>query len=717
MTSKNSFWKISLLDFKRRAGMTIICFISCFILITLSIGIHAYNNAKMLLGHEIVEIDKLFMRSNFSIDNLYFIILALSMALIFGITGNMWMNSQNQNDFYRSLPIKNSTRFVFIHLNSIISFEICFIVNIILANVLVAMTGLWDVSFITISLMTVLMNTLLFISAYFVVVIAVLLTGNNLMAIVGAGFLMCVEPWFKILLDFFTQTFVKTLYSGGYYDSMEEMLKKSLTTPLVMVPIAYEGHRIVGVDDLNSIKYWDGNLQKIAIILLVQAIVYMIIAFAINRNRPASNGQKQFIFVRTIPYIKCIIFILAGLSGVISFIEMMDNSFGLAIIGVFVIIILMHIIFQFVVEGQFIGAIKKGINTSLISLLVIVVISIAFKYGGRAYDTTIPDIAKVESISVVGEGGYYYDLYDTSEYESYTDYLLDTLKIKDQKIIELVYDNINATIENGTYSKDEDWKHDDNYLETYSLINVAFNLENGKCMKRSFSVPITSETTMYHMIVGTHEFAAITNPLDYSANKEFIEHANRIELEYWSKGHNNSKIIDKKYNQAMLDALSDAYLNRTTEEYKTKNILGSITIQAYKSGFGDISLNYHVYESDKEVIDLLNEMNVDLGIYDKDAIICIKVDVDNYTYSDDYVADELFKEKQYYPGDEMYDYLVDKLAYSMSWEDIVKRTEMDNDYDYENQGISIYVDCENDKDILCVITPEIDKDKVLEIFD
>ena len=361
MTSKNSYWKLSKSNFKRRIPVLVLGFLLCFLLIPVIMYFQCASYAQGIEYYEYEYIVQSLVRA-LALGGYLQDAIVIALAIAFAITGNAWNNSQKKNDFYMSLPVKENTRFAYIHVNSFIGFLICFVCNIILANLVVAGFGFYEKAFTVATLYSIMIHSLEFGAVYMVVVIAQYLTGNSVFAICGTAVLSVFEPVMRMLIDTFRDLCYKT--SVNTFFDLPEYMCANFTSP---VSGALEAHE--SVSRLYNDFYVVGNYSDIwsgVVKLLIQIVAYTAIAFFIYNKRPAQAGNKNIVFEKSKPFIKAIIMIPATLTAVILVMESLKDRSVPAFVGMIITIVILHIVLQFSIEGDF-AAVKKGWISTIVA--------------------------------------------------------------------------------------------------------------------------------------------------------------------------------------------------------------------------------------------------------------------------------------------------------------------------------------------------------------
>ncbi len=687
MTSKNSYWKLSKTNLKRRVPYTVLGFILCFI----AMPVIAYFQCKSYTYGYYDATSNLILKRVAAdvLANGSFLqeIVTAILAVLFAITGNAWNNSQKKNDFYKSLPVKEGTRFVYIHVNSYICFLICFVLNLLLTNAAIAGFKVYDSCFIVANLYSLLIHSLEFVAVYFVAVIAQYLTGNVVLAICGTAILGAAEPVIGMLLEACRSQLYMT-YSSVLFDDTE-LLWKNLTSP---VAGALQAHKSVSEKYMdfyvasNYSDIWPGVIKT-----LVQIIIYVAIAYYIYNRRPAHAGNKNIVFDKTKPFIKCLIMIPAALAFALIVIGQSETVILPVLASVVIAVIILHIILQYAIEGDFM-AVKRGFISSAIAGIVVMACVLFFTINAKSYDSYIPDANQVHSISVVTGGEYRYNFYEIDQWHSYiqsVEYFLNDVQVTDKTTINTVLEEIAKNIENDSY-----YYSRGNYVlyeGAWRDITISYNLVNGREL-RTYWIPITSDNNIKLAMYDSEEYRLASNQLEFANNKAYIEQAEKIDMVYCNNGFSDydmCAIEDKAMQREMLEAVSKDHNARTSETYLNEVPIGYTRIVVPFEEGNDIRIEMSLYPSDVNTIAVLNKMGYNPTGFDKSQIKRMYINGWRFN-SGEYIEETV----ELGEGDEGFGYLIDYVELYSSFADSVLETVSDSKsyevvlYDAEGRNAS-----------------------------
>lgn len=466
MTSKSSFWKLSGWNFKKRLWTFALCTVIWFFILPVSVFMRA---GALIQGYDAESLKEnlnwiryVIANSNISGGGFYSIV-AIGMGMLLALQGFAWINHQNKVDMYKSVPVKASVRFWYINLNSLWIFLLSFGVNMMLANVAAGIRGIWNRAFLETSILSFFMHLLLFISSYLLVLIAQSLTGNLVLGFCGGSILLLIEPMCYVLRD---------ALMGTYYDTyINEMGYKYFGKGIFSPISAYVGmYKSVSMKNLGFAD--SENFHAVwgfVVILLVQILIYGMIAYKLYRKRPAQTGGKNMIFSKTKPVIKCMIMIVGSLY-LGTFMARFDSSATLwyGLFGVICGLLILQVILQSIMEGDFKEAVHGKISFGVSAVLTLAVFFI-FALDLTGFDTYLPKADQVKDFAFVRPAEYYYSFMDEDgNYVSSQDYLMENMKISDENAKEQVLAMLEAAIKS-----DEYYYKDDQETTFYETIGSA----------------------------------------------------------------------------------------------------------------------------------------------------------------------------------------------------------------------------------------------------
>ena len=671
MMSKNFFWKLSKLDFKNRIGYFIICLLASVGVICTRIIINLYHYTvtygnKIEEGQVVVD----FMQM-LSLQNVFLLILPLAMAVILGITGSMWNNKQNQNDFYVSLPVKSNTRYAYIHLNSLLGFLICFGGSLLFSVLLIGICGHFALGILLTSLVTLLVSTLLFISVYFIIVISQYLTGNNLFALIIAAAIISLEPVVRLLYNTVVKNACKTLPWWKNDVDVEQCAMNSILSPLMAIVKIHTNSLEYNYFSNRKIQYWCNDYTSVVIFLSLQILIFGVLSYILYKKRMNYSGNKRFVFEKITPVIKTVIFVCLGVFLEILISETISENILIKLICIAMAVVVMHIIFAFSSEGLFKDALKKGRTSSLISGAIIMIIILSIDFGSRKYDEYLPNVAELDSISVTTGADYNKNFYDDYGNIVQTEnYFNDKLRIKDPDFINLILSNVKSAMDDGTYTILHNDDLYSNYEENYELFSkycelcVSYNLKNGKTIVKNYCMSIETSREIYYAMCEIPEYIELTDVAGHMKELDLFDKYYSVNFLYRTYGFGENTKIDKEHYQEILQALSNDYKKHSYDRNSCMYPIGELAMELHvpiNEDYGEWLSNYiSIYKEDEETIALLEKIGIPLGSYDKKDVDKISITIMDYEDIYNYEYDS--SEKSFSAENNGYDYILDKIV-------------------------------------------------------
>lgn len=639
MTSKNSFWKLSNWNFKKRAWTLALCSVIWFFVLPVSVFMEA---GRLLQDMEYLkEVERqselLWVRSYVINDvisgHVIAVLVVVGMALLLALQGFAWNNHQKKVDLYKAVPVKETARFWYINLNSLWIFLISFGGNMLLANGAAAIKGIWNRDFVLASIISFVMYLLLFVASYLVVLIAQSLTGNVVLGFCGASVLLAVEPACLILRDGFMGTFYKTYLGGGMYEAVERGVLTPITAFVRMYKQVSEKNN--GFADAGNF----GGIWGYVLLLLVQIAVYGAAAYLLYRKRPAQTGGKSMIFPKTKPIIKAVIMIVGSLY----FAEFMasttnqNSSIWYGLFGAVCGLLILQVVLQTIMEGNFKEAMGGKISFAAAAGVTLIVYFI-YACDLTGFDTYLPDADQVESFALVRNNDYVYNFYDENgTYQDATDYLMKNMRITDPELKEALLSMLEQAIANGEY-----YYRDSNYngvshaseVSVYGdgaeqeSICISFRLAGGKEVKRCYYLKLDDIRSYWADLYELPEYKQTIYMMLHDETQELFFGQGRVpSVSYHAYNLSTSDSNSKADGlvRELFEAVKEDAANRTSETAMLQVPVGRVEFSTTWKDEGLkrlVNVSMAVYEDDTATVEILKREGwyQEAGIGEDDAV-------------------------------------------------------------------------------------------------
>lgn len=641
MTSRISYSKLSKENRKRNLGVILITILAFFIKAVLFV--------MMMKECEAYEDIISNMRPNMLMAGV-----VIGLAVVSAAGSMYYLHSKSQTDFYESLPIKRTTLFKISALNSLLVFLIPLIIEEAVEFVVAGQQILGGSVFAVVS--SVLWYLLVFAASWLTMALAMIMTGNIIVGVLGFG---VFASYFPIVLynifPLYANSFFST-YSGKTADS----IYNSITNCLSPVWIGLRGMAYINTSTHIQIKY-------MAVLLLWIIGLYVLCQVLYNK-RMAESAGRAMAFPKANTIIKVLLVIPSALySGIIFYSFGSENSiywliFGV-VFGVIVVHALIECIYQFDVRAMFTHK-KQMVFIMACSLFIMV----SFSADLFGYDRYVPKESSLEDIVIQPTDGNSYSYWGKGQ----TGLKGDAMKMALSMIKESVEvkHNTNESADASSGESSTYYKKTGNLFfmssvskqEVYSndiQISVTFNPKNGQKVCRNYTLRSEKARKLYSQLYATREFKQDMYSL-YSGNY------NKIEEIYWSGIDSRYLNLTKDEKKQFLDTYLSELDGLSYDEVKSTVPIGrfDLSSKGATENMTEVFDSYYIYPSFKKTIAFLKEKgcNADETIADLN-IISLDITVDKegdgqntqYTINDKKVIDQVkgklvLQEMLYAPG-------------------------------------------------------------------
>ena len=573
---------------------------------------------------------------------LFVIVLAVMLA----IYGFSWLDSKRKIDFYESQPVSRTKRFCAVYLNSFLVYVIpCAVflgAGILIALGMGAMNGVIVLE----ALYEFCRMTVLFLAVYSVAVLATVLTGNVIIAVMASIVLLLFEILFCRTLTTYMSTFFATFtYGKGditpvlspLYNYFQIENSDSVLLTLLGGTNEYYGGYYDAMTMSQLTKYFDQGLPYDIWSLMLFAVTSLI-AFVCYKKRPNESAGKAvpFAWVRVI--VELGITVLGSLmvgevvsTGIFSG-SRSEMSLVLTVTAIVLSAAVISCVIRIIYEFNFRAALH-GSYMIVISAIVAVGIFGVFRYDLVSYDSYIPDSSTVGSavlmptdymIAYYKADGTSYDSND--EYHEQNMYLTDIEAV--ENIAEIAQKYTTETVKSGDSNT---------YAEGYAM-NVIYRLKNGRKVYRSFTVPYDIDPEYMDAVIGSDQYKESFFGLDKEG--EYVANAGDVTATY-DNGHGN--LATDEFNYDDFKAAYETDIKQYNYSMAHNNMpVGNIAFSSSSMNYVG-SVSYPIYASYSNTIKWLKSekiwINTEVNIDDVEQI-----SVTNY-------HNEVYADGQSFAGD------------------------------------------------------------------
>lgn len=383
MTSKSLYFKLVKEDLKRRLWAASLICLGSFFLFPVAAAFMAGAIQDYATYEKGLEAYTDQMTQWLSFGNGFMAFCMLAASLICGLSSFSYLNARSKVDFYHSIPVRREKLYVVNFLNGILMLAVPYVVCSLAAAVIAVSNGvdgakLWPVVWDSIGL-----NLIYFVLNYAVVVLASMMTGHLVIALLGSGVFAFLMPIITGILSGYYNCFFVT------YVNHEEMLLNRL---IHVSPVAEYILQI-------SNYYDDKPVWGAALAALLIALVLAAAGCLLYRRRPSEAAGKAMAFGISRVIIRIPVVITSALGLGIFFWEM-RHSLGWAVFGLVCGAVISHCVIEIIYHFDF-----KKLFAHKLQLLGCILASMAvlfaFRFDLVGYDRYLPGAGEVKEAAVV----------------------------------------------------------------------------------------------------------------------------------------------------------------------------------------------------------------------------------------------------------------------------------------------------------------------------
>lgn len=429
-------------------------------------------------------------------------------AVVLAASGFAYLHSKKKTDFYHSLPIRREMLYAVTCLNGFLYMAVAYIGFLTIAAVMIRAKG---VPFDWGSLYLASVEHLCFFAlVYMTAIMAMLLTGNLVVGLLGTGVLFSWGPVICMTISAYFSEYFTTFYGDDSF-----LLALSERTS----PVAWY------VEACMS-----SQPGRMALGALIMAAVLFVLGMLLYRRRPSEAAGHAMAFPITEPIIRFLIVVPSSLLLGAMFHSMMYEDgwtvFGL-VCGLLLMSCIIEIIYHFDFRSLF--AHKRQL---LVSAVFVGVVFLIFRFDLFGYDHYLPATEKLAS------GGIYCDLLDpeaTSQYHSTVEYtegwygvtfdampsstLAGKMQISDDQGLELLHTIAAQGVRDAAEARDRFLRGHGRYYEVeegdtaFHNVTIAWHLRNGRTVYRSYLVNVSGVRTALEAVYDLDAYKTAMYPV------------------------------------------------------------------------------------------------------------------------------------------------------------------------------------------------------------
>ncbi len=570
-------------------------------------------------------------------------------AVLLAIQGFAYLYKTQTVDFYESRPEKRSTRFFNIVVNGIFIYLVPALTGAILSLLIAAANGCAPGWLITEVFISLGLQTALFLAVYGMSILAALLTGTIITAVMMNIFFFGLEGMIRLTVLGYRTAFYATFDQG----KSDGLLSNVYTLPVFNYLGGIVRSMIFAINEFDFTGSYEyviksaGYTVKGTVVNLVIFVIATVLSFAVYKKRKAESAGKAVVYRPLEVFIKFVTGVIISLDAglLINAVFIMDISSGTG--PVIITIILMAFLVSLILESVFALNVRMAFNKAwqipLIAAASIIILFV-YKSGVTGYDSFLPDKEKVGSSYLVNYN-YCSDYYnDGEEYES--SYMPTEEFVEKNMFLTDTEDvlSLAAIGQSDAVMRKKNGNSDSEYWEAL----IGWRMKDGSLITRRITIPEDIDPGLMDRITGRDEFTRgvyqVENVVPIIESKKNSAANYKLTMTVSTEHGYLEKNVD-------LTALFlDAYRKDLKEHYcfsmaSGNNPVGSISVYDNRN----ISISWPIYECFDDTIAFLKENDMwSGGFLDSGEIIKIKVSRSEYVEeTGEYIDDsEEYTEKE-----------------------------------------------------------------------
>ena len=419
MTSKNLFsekkvcgriWGLMKEDIKRRIWVLALMFLVFFFALPVKLALvmenarrmefRAYNDyepiEKLLPEHftaKQYEMMTAFFKREVVLDEISYgnglmVFLFLMAAVVVGVTAFSYLHNKKKVDFYHSIPVRREVLFAVQYGDGILIPAAAYLFGCLLFTAVAAAYGVPVSEFFGSMSAAFGMNLLYYSLVYGTVTVAMMMTGNIVIGLLGTAVFFGFVPLAAGLLGAFAdQFFVTSAGEFWYADSSPYLWAMQNLSP-------------VGAYIWSAASVSDADGIKMAEVLKAAACMMAVTALSLElyRLRPSEAAGKAMAFSKSKAPVRILLVLLGGMAGG-WFFWTLQSQVKWGLFGTAAGILLVHCMVEIIYHFDF----KKLFSHKMQLALCLgagMLFFCSFRYDWYGYDSYVPSQEKIASASV-----------------------------------------------------------------------------------------------------------------------------------------------------------------------------------------------------------------------------------------------------------------------------------------------------------------------------
>ncbi len=596
-------------NIKQRSWLAAVSLIGFFLLQTVYITLDIDNYLNTVGTEYISSYQERLPSMLTGVNNPVFTLALILLAIACAVSGYAFLHQPKSVDFYHRFPVKRTQWFTISYISGLLIYLIPYLFASLCTLIVASFKGILVSTNFMPSILAILSSILGFLILYHTAILAMMLTGQLIAGSLAACVLIIYGSMLEALFSGLISTFLHTHFSpvySQYYTTKSTLLAGDsllrLLSPFGIFAFLTRGS-VRGMEMLFLFLY---------AIFIAAALWFT--ARKLYQKRALECAGNALAYPKTASVIKVLIVIPTAL-----FIGLFAGSFyyGAGTKWIIFISILTAVLLCGIVEFIYTCDLSQLFRrkwSSLISILAVIGILAVMRFDLFHYDTWLPSMEKLESMSLYSDSYSEYFQYpavktdiDNSTYvntQYYTLYADDA----QQTDFSAIYTLAEEGILNHNLGITSDQLYQEG-MEDYTSIVIRFNQKNGKTTYRSYLVEENSLLNCLETLCKSEQYRKDLFPAFYIKSNE-IENINVSDL----LGYTPLKLTEEQ-KKSLLETYQKDLLQVDISDMNNTGSIGSFSFQmkSTQNNVSDTELytnqisNLYIYRTYKNTLNLLHE--------------------------------------------------------------------------------------------------------------
>ncbi len=439
------------------------------------------------------------------------------LAIMIALEGYSYLNNRRKLDFYECQPVPRNTRFWGIYVNGLLLYAVPYLCSLLLSIAIAAGMHVMNGPIAVNGLYAFVRVSLLFLAVYSTAILAVMLTGNLLVAGGLTALLLGFEEVLRYVLYHYAAMLLRTFYANGRGDAIFSCIgaySQFLNTEIWQegMVTTEESLRLYGIYGVQIptmqflgkafVQGWTKDLR----LLLLWAAATALAFVCYKKRRTESAGQAL-----AFPVIGFPLKLAAGVPIALFIGALITNMYNVSrdsaattitILGIALTAVILGCALEILYDFNIRSVFRRFWQAAVVGAAAVVIFCV-YRFDLTGYDLYVPAADKVESATLIGQdasrgyvGSDLSDVYDTY------DFLNSRMRLTD---IEAVEDIALVGAQNRIANDGQSYQYGSGDAKGWDA-TVFYHMRDGRTIARCITIPYDMDAQTMNAVVGSEEY-------------------------------------------------------------------------------------------------------------------------------------------------------------------------------------------------------------------